>query len=259
MKLFKILQVTILLLLSSYFTLGQFNIQTGYDIGIVKFPDLLNNDDYDLNANVDFSRETNFNYLHRYNFLGEYKFTNNLVTSLNFGFDNYRNKFDITSTQTSQEGCVVKTRKNEYYALVNTLRLEISLGYAFEFSNKSSIILKGNYGLFIIANHKILNSSRTTIEENKCMNYTIIKDNVMLNFLNINQKYGDGIKVGWNQVSISAEYRYKINHLSLNIYSAFSPMLEKEFIVGTTGNSNNLIFLLGLRLGYTLQSKNQRK
>lgn len=243
------LKILILFILNSFLNLGQFNIQTGYDIGVIKFPKLPELIDEEV------KRETNFNFLHRYNFLGEYKFSNNLVTSFNFGFDNYRNKFDYTTTKTSEESCIEKTNRNEYSAIINTLRLDLSLGYAFELSNKSSIVLKGNYGLFIIANHKILNSSRTIIEENKCMNYTKIQDNVMLDFLNINQKYGDGIKVGWNQISISAEYRYKINHLNLNVYSAFSPLLEKEFIASTTGYSKNLIFLLGLRLGYTFPQK----
>lgn len=251
MKLFKILPVTILLLLSSYFTFGQFNIQTGYDIGIIKFPK------FPELLGEDISRKTNFNYLHRYNFIGEYKFSNNLVTSLNFGYDNYRNKFDYTVKQTSEGGCVERTNINEYYALVNTLRFDLSLGYALELSNKTSIVLKANYGLFIIANHKILKSSRIIIEENNCMNYIETKDNVMLDFINLNQKYGDGLKIGWNQVSISAEFRYKINHLSLNAYTAFSPMFDKEFIASTTGNSKNLIFILGLRLGYNLQSKNK--
>ena len=239
------------ILLNCLYTFGQWNIQTGYDFGVIRFPNLPELIGQDIN------RKTNFNFLHRYNLLGEYKSPNNLVTSLNFGFDNYRNKFDYTTTSTFEGGCKKRTNINEYFATINTLRFDFSLGYAFNLSNKSSIVLKGNYGLFIIANHKIFKSSRVVIEVNNCMNYIETQDNVMLDFINLNQKYGDGLKIGWNQVSISAEYRYKINHLSLNAYTAFSPMFDKEFIASTTGNSKNLIFILGLRIGYTLQSKNK--
>lgn len=230
---------------------GQWNIQTGYDIGVIRFPSLPELIGKDIN------RKTDFNFLHRYNLLGEYKLSNNMVTSLTFGFDNFRNKFDFTTTEVSEASCIEKVSKNEYFAIVNTLRFDLSLGYSFKLSNKSNIVLKGNYGMFIIANHKIFNSTRTTIEENKCLNYTEIRNNVMLDFLNVNHKYGEGIKTGWNQVSISAEYRYKIKDFNVNVYSAFSPMLDKEFIVSTTGYSKNLIFILGLRLGYTLPQKNK--
>lgn len=236
---------------------SQFNFQTGYDLGVIKFPKPLNYDDFDLNVNADFNREKSINFLHRYNLLGEYKLSNNMVASLTFGFDSYRNRFVNSSSQTLQDGCIVRHRLSEYHANVNTLRFELSLGHHFELTEKSSIVLKGNYGVSIIANHKILKSTITTIEEKECTGFPHIQNISMIDFVNLSKSYENRIKTDWNQIAISAEYRHTFNNLNFNIYSAFMPMFNPNFLAGTSAGGGTFVFILGLRLGYTLPQKNK--
>lgn len=250
--------ITLFFLVNCASLFSQFNFQTGYDLGVIKFPKPLNYDDFELNVNADFSREKNINFLHRYNFLGEYKLSNNMVTSLTFGFDNYRNRFVNSSSQILQDGCIVRNRLSEYHANINTLRFELSLGYDFELTDNSSIVLKGNYGVSIIANHKILKSTRTTIEEKECSGFPHVQNTSMIDFINLSNNYGDRIKTDWNQISVSAEYRHIYNNLNFNIYSAFMPLFNPDFLAGTSaGSGGAFVFILGLRFGYTLPQKNK--
>lgn len=107
---------------------SQFNFQMGYDLGAIKLPKPLNYDDFDLIVDADFKRENNINFLHRFNFLGEYKLSNNLVTSLTFGFDNYRNRFSNSTSQIIHDGNTLRNRISEYHANVNMIRITDYLG-----------------------------------------------------------------------------------------------------------------------------------
>lgn len=245
MKLFKLLHITILLLLSSYFALGQFNIQTGYDFGVLKFPKK------PTLQQSEFFREINYNIVHRINVIGEYQFNSNLIMSLNFGYDTYRTRANYFTTTNTSEICTM--RGNKYDAAVNTFRLDFSFGYLLNISRNSKLVFKGSYGFFKIQNQKIFNSERTLTHIDCSDQSVIYRENYMLDFVSLDNIYGTS-NLSLNQLSVSAEYRYRFDKYQLNIFLGFSPM-NKEFTVNNGSSQKNLLFLLGLRLGYTFPQK----
>ena len=242
-------EIALVFILSCVDVFGQWNLQTGYDFGVLKFPKK------PTLQQSEFFRAINYNTVHRINFIGEYQFNSSLITSLGFGYDTYRTKANyLTSTNTDE---VCTSRENKYDATINTIRLDLSIGYLFNISGNSKLVFKGHYGLFIIQNRRVFNSERN-LTRMDCNNQSVsYRESYMIDFVNMDDIYGTS-KVSLNQLFISSEYRYKFDHYQLNTFLGFSPM-SKEFTVNNGSSQKNLLFILGLRLGYTLPQKSKKQ
>jgi hypothetical protein len=237
MKLINTLRIAILLLISNA-SLGQFNIQTGYDLGIVKF------------------RSDRYNNLHRFNLNIENQFKKNIILGINTGFDVHRVKYKSVS-KNGDETCDIRTI--DYDAKAKTQRVEFSLGYNFNINKNSSIRPKISFGYFWLQDVNILTSTMTDeVYNGGCSSgetpvslTSQLEDVVRYRSIH----YHDGSKFD-KITTISLEYKYHINNFSLISYIGFSPFEKRDFVIAGGFYSN--YYMIGLRLGYTLPFSNQK-
>lgn len=237
MKLINILRLGVLLLISNL-SFGQFNLQTGYDFGIVKF------------------RSDRNNNLHRFNFNIEHQFKKNLILGINTGYDVYRVKYNSVS-QSEGETCDIRTI--DYDAKAKTQRIEFSLGYNFKLNKKSSIRPKISYGYFWLRDVNILTSTITDeVYNGDCSSIDAplsinSQFNDVVKYRSIH--YSDGSKFD-KIASVSLEYQYLIENFSLIAYIGFSPFEKRDFVVAGGYYSN--YYMVGFRLGYALSFLNRK-
>lgn len=229
MKRIKIYYLCILLLVANM-SIGQLNVQTGYDFGIVKL------------------RTDRYNNLHRFNFNIEYQFKKNLILGINTGYDTHRVKYNSIS-QSGDETCNIRTI--DYDANAKTQRVELSLGYNFKINKKSSIRPKLSFGYFWLQDVNILTSTITDKVYNEgCSSVD--------NPISINSQFNDVVKyrsIHYNDgskfdkiISVSLEYQYRIDNFSLVSYIGFSPFEKRDFVIAGGYYSN--YYMIGLRIGY---------
>ena len=234
MKLINTLCLAILLLISNT-SLGQFNIQTGYDFGIIKF------------------RSDRNNNLHRFNFNIEYKFKKNIILGINTGYDLYRVKYNSV-TQSEEETCDIQTI--DYDAKAKTQRIEFSLGYNFKINKESSIRPKISFGYFWLQDVNILTSTITDeIYYGDCSSEDppVTMNSKFSNVVKYRSiHYNDGSKFD-KITTLSLEYQYRINNFSLVSYIGFSPFEKRDFVIAGGYYSN--YYMIGLRLSYTISQK----
>lgn len=240
MKMFKVVHITILFLLSSNFTLGQFNLQTGYDYGLIQLEKItsLTTDD-----------EINWNSLQRFNFNVEYISSSKLLFSLDIGIDTYSEKMKSVNIQKN----IVEKRR--YDGKIITLRNQLSIGYLFEINKENSLVFKISSGIFSIRDIKIFESSfeKKVFEDDTHTDPPIHYSIEHKDKTDFQEVYGYKSKYlsGFNLLQTSIEYRYTFNDWSCNLFLGYTPM-QKQII--QRFNNNNL-FLLGIRIGYYLPSK----
>lgn len=230
----------VLFILSSQLSFSQFNLQTGYDYGLIRL---------EKRTSPTTDDEINWNSLQRFNFNVEYVLSSKLLFSLDLGIDTYSEKMKSVNTQ---ENIV---EKRSYDAKITTFRNQLSVGYLFEINKKNSLVLKISSGIFSIRDIKIFESSfeKKVFEDNTHegipVSYTIeYKDKT-----DFEEVYGYKRKYlsGFNLLQTSIEYRYTFNDWNCNLFLGYTPM-QKQII--QRFNNNNL-FLLGIRIGYYLPSK----
>jgi hypothetical protein len=242
------------------FSFGQFNVQTGYDFGLLKFPKPYAPGNLSTEINREFNREIDCNTFHRFSIIGEYILKSNWVLSSNFGYDLYQTKAksQLINVNTNNNICLIEDIK--YNAHVSTVRFDLSFGYRVSLSEKSELAFKGHYGLFMVHNHRIFESEKFVRHE-ICSEQTVISSDLqMVDFVDMNKLFGDDgeMKIRLNQFSVSVEYRYQMQQIKLNTFLGFGPM-QREFTINGSGTgADNFLFMLGLRIGYELPSSKDK-
>jgi hypothetical protein len=237
--------MVVIFFLNPQLIFGQWNLQTGYDFGLIKFPKVENLD-----------RKINFNTLHRTNFVVESILNNGLLFSLNLGYDRYNSKANFSRTTVSNNTRVTNFL---YDTNVKTLRLEIGTGYSWNLDDRSTLIVKVQSGIFYISDYKINKSqvSNKTFSGHNVSNETLLAYQAdFVDLVDFQELYG--VKgIGFHPINLTVQYRYKIKDFSLNGFLGYFPMRRGFTINNGAASSFNHIFLLGLRLGYTLPQKNK--
>ncbi|PHR43957.1 MAG: hypothetical protein COA32_15595 [Fluviicola sp.] len=239
MKLHKI--IVVLFILNSQLIFGQWNIQTGYDFGLIKFPKVENLD-----------RKINFNTLHRTNFVVESILNNGLLFSLNIGYDHYNSKANFSRTTVSNN---TRVTNFSYDTNVKNLRLEIGTGYSWSLDHRSTLVVKVYSGVFFISDYKI-NESQVTNEtfsgDNVSNENLLAYQSDFVDLVDFKELYGSD-RIGFHPISFSVEYRYEINQYSLNGFLGYAPMRRGFTINNGPESSFNHIFMIGVRMGYFLE------
>lgn len=228
----------ILFILSPQLIFGQWNIQAGYDFGLIKFPKVQSLD-----------RKIHFNTLHRTSFVVESLLDNGLLFSLNIGYDHYNSKADFSRTTVSNNTRVTNFL---YDTDVNSLRLEIGTGYSWNLNDKSALIVKVQSGIFYISDYKI-NKSQVT---NKTFSgHNVSNENLLayqsdfVDLVDFKELYGSD-RIGFHPIIFSVEYRYMMNKYSLNGFFGYAPMRRGFTINNGSESSFNHLFMIGVRMGY---------
>lgn len=225
----------------SYLNLfSQFNILTGYDYGLIQLEKI-------TSATTD--EKVKWNSVQRFNSNVEYLLPSKFLFSLDLGVDTYHKRIKYVSTQ---KNIVEKRSVN---AKIITLRNQLSFGYLFNFDEKNSLVFKISSGIYSVLDIKILES---TFEKKVFKDDThegiplssIIEYNDRTYFKKESQNRSAYLS-GFNLLQTSIEYRYTFNDWNCNLFVGYTP-IQKEII--QRFNNNNL-FLLGIRLGYTLPQK----
>ncbi|PHR43956.1 MAG: hypothetical protein COA32_15590 [Fluviicola sp.] len=244
------LKILILFILNSYLNFGQFNIQSGYDLGAMKFQD--NSPNIKMNSKWDF--------VNRCNLIGEYTLKNNFLFSINTGIDFHNILHDQERIVSNSIGGT-DVYGGRFESNIQTFRLGFSIGYKWRVRKLSALVFKVNFHQFFINQIKILHME-STFEE-----YDVPKDEIdnhsplystseLDNRLDYNKI---GYRNKWvkenSNMNISIEYRYTFkSKYQIIIFTGYSPFDQR--IYPTTSKKRNL-FMFGLRLGYTLPQKNK--
>jgi hypothetical protein len=233
----KIKFIIIVFLSTSTLCLGQFNIQTGYDFGLIQLEKITSYNTEDTYK---------WNSLKRLNLNFEYTFKSKFLLSLDLGLDTYSDKVD---SRTINNNVI---QKRTYDANILALRNQISLGYSVDLHENFDLVFKISLGIFSIRNVKIFDASfeQTTFQDNTLQGEPI---NYLIEYrdkTDYEEVYGYGTNYfsGFNLFLSSLELRYSPNNWSYNLFLGYTP-LQKQVI--QRFNNNNL-FIVGFRLGYTL-------
>ena len=229
---------------------GQWNIQTGYDFGTMKLPS--NSPNVTINSKWDF--------VQRLNLIGEYSFRNNILLSIDSGTDFHNILRDQQRTTSNSTGGMT-IYSGRFDARIQTFRIGLGIGYAFNISDDSKIAIKLNMQHFFVNSIRLIEWSLIkTVYNGQSTNQPISVEKVLPNPLNYDKI---GLRNKWvneNNIGyLSIEYRYRLsNILSLNTFFGYTPF-DKRIYPRTSISRNS--FILGLRLGYTLpqKSKNNEK
>lgn len=236
----KYLHIAFVILSFCLNTMGQWNIQSGYDFGLIKFPSANNLD-----------REIHFNNLHRANLIIESILDNGLLFSAKSGFDYYNTKANFSRTERSNNTRVTNFL---YDSNVKNIRLELGIGYSLNLDDKNAIIWKAHTGIFHVLDKKTIKSEVSS----ESYSGEVIKDENLLAFkseyvdlVNIRDIYGSN-RYGFHPVSLTIEYRYFFGDYFLNSLIGYSPMRRGFTINNGSFSSFNHIFMIGVQIGYNL-------
>jgi hypothetical protein len=235
----------VLAVLNSSLILGQWNIQAGYDFGLIKFPEANNLD-----------RKVNLNSVHRTNVVFESIFKNGFLLSLTFGYDQYNINADFSRSTESNSN--LRATNFLCDTDLRNFRSEIGAGYTWSVNDKINLVLKANLGVFYLYSYKI-NISEVTNQSFSGVNTS--NENLLVSssqFVDFRDFHGD-YRVGFSPINLAFEYRYKAKEYSFNGFLGYAIMRRGFTINNGSESSINHIFILGIRLGYTFPKKKKNE
>jgi hypothetical protein len=224
--------------LITFFSLGQFTIQTGYDFGHFTRSEV---------------KQRPLNSLNRLNVTNEYIFNNNIIVSINTGIDFHHFNYDIHNRTTFLSGNSSIEEYNYGRINIQNYRLGFSLGYQLAISNSSSILLKGSYDQYFVNNILIKESYKITshydVPANQIDNTnpisTIREFDPLINLDHVG--FRNKFLKENRSIIFSLQYRYQFDKCFIAPSIGYSPWNR-----GSLGRSGRNILFFGFNLGYTL-------
>ena len=251
----KLIIISVCLFSSIFSSFGQWNVQTGYDLGV------FTNDYYDYSELLKEKEASHL--LHRLNVKLEYQLKNNLLISMNSGVDFHDVKHDLLFTLESiYSGTEMKQHNRSiHHSTIQNYKIGLSVGYMYSFNDFSSISFGVNYDQFFV--NRVKNQKSYHIIEyysdfetqNSKLQFRDEKYTSMIDQNEIGN--GNKFKVNNRLIIFSLSYRYQIDDFFINSSAGLS--FRNNNLVGTASfipKPQNL-FLFGINFGYTLPQKSK--
>jgi hypothetical protein len=245
-------KILFLFLIYNFVSIGQFNIQAGYDYGFFK-PNLSKELEEVIKSAHFYQHNSS---LHRLSLVNEYILKNKLIISVNSGIGiyniDYKSIFRSNNLGGSSENISIHSSSTQ------TFRLGISLGYQLELNSRSSLIFKTEYDQHFVNRISIKESYNLTnlydvpVNEIDFVEPSYYAKKILpTSFANRGFK-NKLIKENGNLI-FSLRYRYLLNQNFFACTSfSFSPSNVGFF------NQGQHMFLLGINLGYIFPLKDSK-
>lgn len=234
--------VLLYVIFNNFLIFGQFNLQTGYDFGLI-------------------TKQKN-RHSHRLSLITEYIFGNNMMISLSLGKDYFYRNSEGSSTNSVLFGTYCEKRTSTYKVNYSANNIGLSLGYQFQLTDNSGLITKLSAEGYFYNGVRIKESIQTSMRYNSDCNEIssspeVITTSIIDNSSSYNNRFGNkgNRKFIFPILVFSVEYRIKLDPIDLNLHFGASPERNNLYKNDRVIRGNYLFF--GLRLGYTLPQKNK--
>ena len=242
--------ISILLILNSLFSLCQWGLFLGHDLGFSKVT-------YHTKKPIGSIDENHK--IHRFKLFGEFQFKNNIVISTNTGLD-----WQLINHSYTSEGHfsgLPSRQTRDIKGFIKSYRLGISLGYYFPINENNKLGVNLGYDQYFVTKFNIKQSNyiREVFDENNDIQIFTKEFKPLINPEAIG--YKNKVIRENRHIILSLRYQYEFNKFNISPSFSFFPFNNVLWRNPAVIPKFQNVFLFGVNFGYTLpqKSKNNEK